>query len=170
MPTHSPAHSCPGIFLCYGYGPVAGQRIGKFIIFVVITLKLKFYRNEHSFDFLVRPCRRCHRPVPCLGVLPCMKREDEGTPRMREIAEHVRRGAMAYLRQQYKVVAIVFMMLALFFRLSGLRRRGAEPVGALRLPDGRFLFGACRLFRHEDRDLRLGTSRPTPRASRSTAA
>ena len=30
-----------------------------------------------------------------------MKREDEGTPRMREIAGHVRRGAMAYLRQQY---------------------------------------------------------------------
>ena len=30
-----------------------------------------------------------------------MKREDEGTPRMREIAEHVRKGAMAYLRQQY---------------------------------------------------------------------
>ena len=43
-----------------------------------------------------------------------MKREDEGTPRMREIAGHVRRGAMAYLRQQYKVVAIVFVVLALF--------------------------------------------------------
>ena len=44
-----------------------------------------------------------------------MKREDEGTERMREIAEHVRKGAMAYLKQQYKVVGIVFMVLALFF-------------------------------------------------------
>ena len=44
-----------------------------------------------------------------------MKREDEGTERMREIAAHVRKGAMAYLRQQYKVVAIVFVVLALFF-------------------------------------------------------
>ena len=44
-----------------------------------------------------------------------MKREDEGIPRMREIAEHVRKGAMAYLRQQYKVVLIVFIILALFF-------------------------------------------------------
>ena len=44
-----------------------------------------------------------------------MKREDEGTERMREIAAHVRKGAMAYLRQQYKVVAIVFVILALFF-------------------------------------------------------
>ena len=44
-----------------------------------------------------------------------MKREDEGTERMREIAGHVRKGAMAYLRQQYKVVGIVFVVLALFF-------------------------------------------------------
>lgn len=44
-----------------------------------------------------------------------MKREDEGTERMREIAEHVRKGAMAYLKQQYKVVGIVFVVLALFF-------------------------------------------------------
>ena len=44
-----------------------------------------------------------------------MKRESEGTERMRQIAQHVRSGAMAYLRQQYKVVAVVFVILALFF-------------------------------------------------------
>ena len=44
-----------------------------------------------------------------------MKRQSEGTERMREIAGHVRAGAMAYLRQQYKVVLIVFIILALFF-------------------------------------------------------
>lgn len=44
-----------------------------------------------------------------------MKKEDEGTPRMREIAEHVRKGAMAYLKQQYKVVTIVFVVLAAIF-------------------------------------------------------
>ena len=44
-----------------------------------------------------------------------MKKEDEGTPRMREIAEHVRKGAMAYLKQQYKIVAIVFVVLAIVF-------------------------------------------------------
>ena len=46
-----------------------------------------------------------------------MKKEDEGTPRMREIAEHVRKGAMAYLKQQYKVVAIVFVVLAAIFAI-----------------------------------------------------
>lgn len=44
-----------------------------------------------------------------------MKRESEGTERMKQIALHVRKGAMAYLRQQYKVVIIVFVVLALFF-------------------------------------------------------
>ena len=44
-----------------------------------------------------------------------MKRQDEGTERMRAIAGHVRQGAMAYLRQQYKVVGIVFLVLALLF-------------------------------------------------------
>lgn len=48
-----------------------------------------------------------------------MLKEDEGTPTMREIASHVRKGAMAYLKQQYKVVTIVFVILAaLFFVMS----------------------------------------------------
>ena len=44
-----------------------------------------------------------------------MMGEDEGTPRMREIALYVRKGAMAYLRQQYKVVGIVFVVLCALF-------------------------------------------------------
>ena len=44
-----------------------------------------------------------------------MKKQDEGTPTMRQIAQYVREGAMAYLRQQYKVVIIVFLCLAAFF-------------------------------------------------------
>lgn len=44
-----------------------------------------------------------------------MMKCEEGTPRMIEIAEYVRHGAMAYLRQQYKVVLVVFIVLALLF-------------------------------------------------------
>ncbi|MBO4800542.1 MAG: sodium-translocating pyrophosphatase [Bacteroidaceae bacterium] len=44
-----------------------------------------------------------------------MMSADEGTPRMREIASYVRSGAMSYLKQQYKVVAIVFVVLAILF-------------------------------------------------------
>lgn len=44
-----------------------------------------------------------------------MMRESEGTDLMKEIALHVRKGAMAYLKQQYKVVFIVFVVLSIFF-------------------------------------------------------
>jgi K(+)-stimulated pyrophosphate-energized sodium pump len=46
-----------------------------------------------------------------------MKKEDEGTPTMKQIAQYVREGAMAYLKQQYKVVVIVFIVLAVFFAI-----------------------------------------------------
>ena len=46
-----------------------------------------------------------------------MKKESEGTPTMKEIAQYVREGAMAYLKQQYKVVLIVFIILAIFFAI-----------------------------------------------------
>ena len=44
-----------------------------------------------------------------------MMKEDEGTDLMKKIAAHVRKGAMAYLKQQYKVVIIVFIVLAIVF-------------------------------------------------------
>ncbi len=44
-----------------------------------------------------------------------MMKESEGTNQMIKIAQHVRDGAMSYLKQQYKVVAIVFVVLALVF-------------------------------------------------------
>ena len=44
-----------------------------------------------------------------------MMKQDEGTDLMKKIAAHVRKGAMAYLKQQYKVVIIVFIVLAAIF-------------------------------------------------------
>ncbi|MBR1500836.1 MAG: sodium-translocating pyrophosphatase [Bacteroidales bacterium] len=46
-----------------------------------------------------------------------MMKESEGTVTMKEIAQYVREGAMAYLRQQYKVVIIVFIVLAVIFSI-----------------------------------------------------
>ncbi|MDE6279216.1 MAG: sodium/proton-translocating pyrophosphatase, partial [Paramuribaculum sp.] len=60
--------------------------------------------------------------VPCSSVLALllawyfyrgMMKESEGTELMAKIASHVRRGAMSYLKQQYKIVGIVFVVLAL---------------------------------------------------------
>src|SRR5574344_1312314 len=44
-----------------------------------------------------------------------MKKAEEGTPQMIKIAGAVRKGAMSYLRQQYKIVAIVFVCLCILF-------------------------------------------------------
>ena len=49
-----------------------------------------------------------------------MMKEDEGTDLMKKIAAHVRKGAMAYLKQQYKVVIIVFVVLAILFFVMSL--------------------------------------------------
>lgn len=46
-----------------------------------------------------------------------MIKEEEGTARMKEIAEYVRNGALAYLKQQYKVVLIVFIIIAAVFAI-----------------------------------------------------
>ena len=64
--------------------------------------------------------------VPCASLVALlfafifyrqMKKQDEGTPTMKQIALYVRQGAMAYLKQQYKVVVIVFLVMAVFFAI-----------------------------------------------------
>ncbi len=44
-----------------------------------------------------------------------MMKESEGTDTMKRIASHVRKGAMSYLKQQYKIVGCVFIALVVLF-------------------------------------------------------
>jgi len=46
-----------------------------------------------------------------------MMKADEGTDTMKKIAAHVRKGASAYLRQQYKIVIIVFVVITIIFSI-----------------------------------------------------
>ena len=46
-----------------------------------------------------------------------MMQESEGTTQMMKIAAAVRKGAMSYLKQQYKIVGIVFVCLAIMFAI-----------------------------------------------------
>ncbi len=46
-----------------------------------------------------------------------MLRYDEGTDMMKKIAMHVRKGASAYLKQQYKIVIIVFLVITVIFSI-----------------------------------------------------
>jgi K(+)-stimulated pyrophosphate-energized sodium pump len=66
----------------------------------------------------------------------------EGTPRMKEIAQAVREGAMAYLRRQYLVVSIVFVLLFLLFLLLSLFHL-QNPIVPFAFITGGFFSGLC---------------------------
>ena len=75
-----------------------------------------------------------------------MMTADEGTPRMREIAGHVRRGAMAYLKQQYKVVGIVFIVLAVIFSFMAYVLKMQNPWVPFAFLTGGFFSGLAGFF------------------------
>ena len=65
--------------------------------------------------------------------------QDEGTDRMKEIAEYVREGAMAYLKRQYTVVTKVFLILVVLLIDTGLYG-SSEPICARCFSYRRILF------------------------------
>lgn len=71
---------------------------------------------------------------------------DEGTPRMCEIAAHVRKGAMAYLKQQYKVVFIAFIVLALLFAFMAYVLKVQNPWVPFAFLTGGFFSGLAGFF------------------------
>lgn len=75
-----------------------------------------------------------------------MMKADEGTPRMREIALHVRKGAMAYLKQQYKVVGYVFIALALLFAFMAYVLKVQNPWVPFAFLTGGLFSGLCGFF------------------------
>ena len=75
-----------------------------------------------------------------------MMSQDEGTPRMKEIAGHVRRGAMAYLKQQYKVVLAVFVVLAVVFAFMAYVLHVQNPWVPFAFLTGGFFSGLAGFF------------------------
>ena len=88
--------------------------------------------------------------IVALGMAWCffcqMMSADEGTPRMREIAGHVRSGAMAYLKQQYKVVTIVFVVLAVIFSFMAYVLEVQNPWVPFAFLTGGFFSGLAGFF------------------------
>ena len=75
-----------------------------------------------------------------------MMKADEGTPRMKEIALYVRKGAMAYLKQQYKVVLIVFIVLAIIFSIMAYGFGVQNPWVPFAFLTGGFFSGLAGFF------------------------
>ena len=75
-----------------------------------------------------------------------MMKEDEGTVRMKEIAGYVRIGAMAYLKQQYKVVALIFVILCLLFAFMAYVLHVQNPWVPFAFLTGGIFSGLCGFF------------------------
>ena len=88
-------------------------------------------------------------------------KQDEGNETMRDIAQSVREGAMAYLRQQYKVVGIVFVVLCLIFIFMAFVLDAQNKVIPFAFLTGGFFSGLCGF---------LGMKTATNASARTTSA
>ena len=88
-------------------------------------------------------------------------KQGEGTDVMREIAQSVREGAMAYLRQQYKVVTIVFIVLCVIFLIMAFGLHAQNKVVPFAFLTGGFFSGLCGF---------LGMKTATNASARTTSA
>ena len=88
-------------------------------------------------------------------------RQSEGTEVMQEIAQSVREGARAYLRQQYKVVGIVFAVLCVIFLIMAFGVNAQNKVVPFAFLTGGFFSGLCGF---------LGMKTATNASARTTCA
>lgn len=71
-----------------------------------------------------------------------LMKNSEGTDRMKEIAQYVREGAMAYLKRQYKVVGIVFVVLFVLLSIMAFFQI-QNPFVPVAFITGGFFSGLC---------------------------
>ena len=75
--------------------------------------------------------------VPCFGIVALIftmvkaawvTKQDAGTDRMKEIAKYISEGAMAFLRAEYKILAIYVVIAGLLLAVMGLSNPGSRWV------------------------------------------
>ena len=71
-----------------------------------------------------------------------MMKNPEGTDKMKEIAQHVREGAMAYITRQYRVVALVFVVLLILLTILAYFKI-QNPFVPVAFLTGGFFSGLC---------------------------
>jgi K(+)-stimulated pyrophosphate-energized sodium pump len=81
-----------------------------------------------------------------LGFFLALMKEDEGTDMMKKIAAHVRQGAIAYLRQQYKMVGIVFAVITALFCVLAYVLKVQNPWVPFAFLTGGFFSGLAGFF------------------------
>jgi K(+)-stimulated pyrophosphate-energized sodium pump len=96
--------------------------------------------------FWLVPCGSALALVFAFYFFKQMMKADEGTDTMKKIALHVRTGAMAYLKQQYKIVGIVFAILTLIFAFLAYGLKIQNPWVPFAFITGGFFSGLSGFF------------------------
>jgi len=73
-------------------------------------------------------------------------KEDEGNDTMKKIAKYVRDGAMAYLKQQYKIVVIFFIIITIVFSIMAYILKVQNPWVPFAFITGGFFSGLAGFF------------------------
>ncbi|MBW6480447.1 MAG: sodium-translocating pyrophosphatase [Bacteroidales bacterium] len=98
------------------------------------------------FIFWLVPLSAAMALLFAYGFFRQMMKHDEGTDMMKKIAEHVRKGASAYLRQQYKVVIVVFLIITVIFSILAYGLGVQNPWVPFAFISGGFFSGLAGFF------------------------
>ena len=91
--------------------------------------------------------------IPFFGILALLytfwktswiNKQDAGTEKMQKIAQHISEGAMAFLKAEYKVLAMFVLFVALLLAYSGLNAENSSPLVGVS-----FIIGAFWFYRNE---------------------
>ncbi|MCH8295345.1 sodium-translocating pyrophosphatase [Candidatus Poribacteria bacterium] len=152
------------------YKPLCAKRRKYLIIFLLIFLSVivtnSAFAQAEAHPSV--PAAWWLAPIGSLFALAfalifykSVMKQDEGNETMREIAQAVREGAMAYLKQQYKVVGIVFAVLCAIFLFMAYVLNAQNKVIPFAFLTGGFFSGLCGF---------LGMKTATNASARTTSA
>jgi K(+)-stimulated pyrophosphate-energized sodium pump len=114
------------------------------LIFLLLTLSGAFSQgtDQASGDLMWLPWIGSIIALIFAGILVSyILRQDQGNKRMREISRYVQIGALAYLKQQYKVVGIFFLVLFIVLSVISFGFRFLSPFVPFAFITGGFFSG-----------------------------
>src|SRR4030067_3050961 len=85
--------------------------------------------------------------IPFFGILALLytfwktswiKKQDPGTEKMQKISQHIAEGAMAFLKAEYRVLAVFVLFVALLLAYSGLTADDSSPLVGVSFVVGAF--------------------------------
>jgi len=130
------------------------------VSFLALVPFFAFSETKGSFDFMFlnalgSSIALIFALILAVGIL----KKSPGTERMQEISKYIQEGAMAYLKQQYKIVGLFFYLAIYYSRFHRLDftsvRQGQTVAFGLRpfrLYYGGIFLGTFRFYRNESRD------------------